>query len=179
MFRHMRKLLSFLFVLLILMPGQSRAELSIAVVDVDYVLTQSKAAKSLKSQVEQKRKTFLGEVKREEDSLVTAQKKIEGQRKDLSKDELIKKAQSFEKKRIEARKKIQSRKNSLDKAYNEAMSNLTTVIYDVCKTIADEKSIDLVITRQNIIVGNMSLDITKEVAERMNKKLPNVTLNVK
>ena len=59
------------------------------------------------------------------------------------------------------------------------MNELTKVIYEVCQSIADEQNIDLVITRQNIIVGNMSLDITKEVAEKMNKKLPKVTLEVK
>ncbi|MGH1455414.1 MAG: OmpH family outer membrane protein [Alphaproteobacteria bacterium] len=179
MFRNIRKPFASLLFIVMLLPFSARAELSIAVVDVDYVLTQSSAAKSLKKQVEDKRKKFIGEVKSEEESLIAEQKKIEGQRKDISQEDLIKKAQGFEKKRIEARKKIQTRKNGLDKAYGEAMSNLTKVIYEVCQTIADEKGIDLVITRQNIIVGNMSLDITKEVASRMNKKLPNVTLNVK
>lgn len=155
------------------------ADVNIAVVDVDYVLSESSAAKSIKKQVEKKRKSFINKVKAEEDKLRNEQKKIESKKSELSKEQLIEKAKSFEKKRIEARSKIQERKKKLDKAYGEAMSNLTKVIYEVCQDIANEKSIDLVITRQNIIVGNMSLDITKEVSERMNKKLPNVTLNVK
>lgn len=179
MFRNLRKCLLVAFFMISIAPAVAYAELSIAVVDVDYVMSQSSAAKSIKGQVDSKHKVFMDEVKSEEKKLISDQEKIEKERKDLSREDLIKKAQEFEAKRLEARKKIQEKKNKLDTAYNEAMNKLTKVIYDVCQTIADEKKIDLVITRQNIIVGNMSLDITKEVAERMNKKLPQVSLDVK
>ncbi len=179
MFRTIRTTLIVAFAFILFSPTAANAELTIAVVDVDYVMSQSSAAKSIKKQVEKKHKTFMDKVKEEEQKLIADQKKIEAERKDISREELIKKAQEFEKKRFEARKSIQEKKSKLDNAYNEAMNKLTKVIYEVCQTIADEKNIDLVITRQNIIVGNMSLDITKEVAEKMNEKLPKVTLKVK
>ncbi len=80
---------------------------------------------------------------------------------------------------MEAGKGIQSQKSKLDSAYTKAMNKLTKSIYDVCQEIANERKIDLVITRQNIIVGSMSLDITKDVMERMNKGLPKLNLEVK
>ncbi len=152
------------------------AQINIAVVDVDRVLSEAKAAKSIQKQVDKKRAAFLSEVKKEEDKLRAEQKAIEAKRNDLSKDELIKKAQEFEKRRIDARNKIQSNKASLDKSYNKAMNKLTGIIYEATQEIADEDKIDLVITRQNIIVGNMSLDITQKVVARINKKLPKLDL---
>lgn len=163
----------------------ARAELNIAVVDIDGILSQSKAAKSIQSQVEKKRNGFLETVKKEEEKLRAEQKSIESQSADLTKDDiekkeaLIKKAQEFEKRRLDARSSLQKRKAELDGAYSEAMNILTKTIFDVCQELATEKSIDLVITRQNIIVGNLSLDITKDVLVLLDKKLPNLTLKIK
>lgn len=175
----LRSFAGVIFVACLFLSTVSLANTTIAVVDVDAILSQSKAAKSLKAQVDKKRKSFLDSVKEEEDKLRKEQKEIEGKRDSLSKEELVKKAQEFEKGRLNARKSIQEQKSKLDKAYSKSMNMLTKVIFEVCQEIADEREIDLVITRQNIIVGNMSLDITKDVLERLNKKLPNVSLDVK
>lgn len=174
-----RLLRSSLFVCVFLVSIPAYAEINIAVVDVDAILSGSKAAKSIKSQVDKKRKGFLKDVKTAEDKLRKEQKAIEAKRADMSKEELFKKAQEFEKGRMDARKSIQEKKAKLDKAYTESMKSLTKTIFDVCQEIADERGIDLVITRQNIIVGNLSLDITKDVMERMNKKLPKLSLDAK
>lgn len=180
MFRSLRTTLLIAFAFVLISPTAAKAELTIAVVDVDYVMSQSSAAKSIKKQVEKKHESFMDKVREEEKKLLADKKEIESKSKeDISREDLMKKMQEYEKKRFEARKSIQEKKSKLDNAYNEAMNELTKVIYEVCQSIADEQNIDLVITRQNIIVGNMSLDITKEVAEKMNKKLPKVTLEVK
>ncbi len=164
----------------------AHANVKIAVVDVEQILAKSKASESIRAQVKSKRDKFVAQVKNEEDKLRSEQKLIEDQRSKLSKEELmqsrdkwIKKAQEFEKKRIDARNSIQTKKKKLDQAYSSAMNTLTKVIFDVCQEISDERKIDLVITRQNIIVGSMSLDITQDVMTRLNSKLPNITLQVK
>ncbi len=175
-FRIMRNVVFVVFLFVLVLPRPAAAELNIAVVDVDSILKNSKAAKSISKQVDEKRKSFIASVKKEEDKLRAEQQAIESKREEMSQDELIKKAQDFDKRRIEARKSIQDKKGSLDKAYSVAMNTLTNTIYEICQAIADEKKIDLVITRQNIIVGNLSLDITKEVLERMDKKLPELKI---
>ena len=153
--------------------------LKISVVDIDKILSASKAAKTLKAQVEEKRKGFIAEVEKAEKSLRESQKAIEKESKTLSKEDLMKKAQEFEAKRLEARKAIQDKKSKLDAAYTEAMNSLTQKIYEVCQKIADEQKIDLVITRQNIIVGSMALDITDAVLKGLDDALPSVELKVK
>lgn len=153
--------------------------LTISVVDIEQILTESKAAKSLKEQVDEKRKGFLAEVEKVEDELRASMKAIEKDSKTMKKEELMKKAQEFEKKRMDARKDIQAKKSKLDKAYTDAMNDLTKTIFEVCQKIAAERRIDLVITRQNIIVGSMSLDITADVLKNLDSALPTVQLTVK
>ncbi len=149
---------------------------NIAVVDVERVLAESKAAKSVQKQMDKKRKNFLADVKKAEEKLRKNQESIEKKRADLSKEDFLSKIQSFERERIKARNSVQEKKASLDKNYTKAMNTLTKTIFDVCQEIADEDGIDLIITRQNIIVGSKSLDITAKVMERMNKKLPKLTI---
>jgi len=156
--------------------GTAAAETKIAVVDVEALLASSQAAKSIKKQVDDKREVFLKDVKDEEDKLRAEQKAIEDKRAEMSKEDLLKKAQEFEKRRITARNTLQEKKAALDKSYSKAMNKLTGTIADVCQEIANERSIDLIITRQNIIIGSNSLDITQDVMSRMDKKLPSLSL---
>lgn len=159
-------------------PAQIKG-VTIAVVDVEGILEQAKAAKAVRAQVDEKRKGFLAEVESEEKKLREEQKAIEKEKDKISKEELLKKAKSFEEKRLAARKKLQESKAKLDKAYGETMAELTKAIYDSCQKIADSRKIDLVITRQNIIVGSMSLDITKDVLAGLDAALPSLSLKVK
>ncbi len=181
--RNWRNMFALVFALLFVLGTSSvlsaqtaRAETKIAVVDIDTILTSSKAAKSIKKQVDEKRELFLKSVKDQEDKLRSEQKSIEEKRADMSKEDLMKKAQDFEKRRIEARNTLQKKKSALDKSYSKAMNKLTETITTVCKKIADEQAIDLIITKQNIIIGNNSLDITSEVMEQMNKELASLPL---
>ncbi len=186
----------FLFSILMsftLMPAISHAQVNIAVVDVDHILSQSKAAKSIRSQVDDKSKSFLKDVKKEEDKLRADRKKIEGQlkaigKKDNSKtdeekkarakkiEDLINKSKKFDERLLAARKSLGAKKAGLNKAYTKAMNTLTKNIFDVCQSISDERKIDLVITKQNIIVGNKTLDITADVKKELDEKLPTLKL---
>jgi len=172
----LRKTTFFALFLVMLLPVQVNAQTSIAVVDVDAVMSQSLAAKSVKKQVKKKRDSFLATVKKEEDKLRKEMKSLETKRDEMSKEEFVKKAQAFEKRRLEARNGIQKKKSALDKSYSTAMNTLLKVIFEVCESIAEEKKIDLIITKQNIIVGSKSLNITDTVMKRINKKLPNLSL---
>lgn len=180
MFQH-RVFKTFLFAaaFMVLAVPAARAELSLAVVDVNQILSDSKAAKSIQNQVEAQRKKFLKEIEGEENKLREEQKKIEKQSADLSKEDLAKKAQEFETKRLEARKLLHGRKAALDNAYGEGMKVLSNTIYDVVEKISEEKGYDLVITRQNVVVGASSLDITAEVMDKLNAALPDVKLDIK
>lgn len=166
--------------LLVFVPVNTHAaELSLAVVDIEKILNDSKASKSVQAQVEEKRKTFLAEVEAADKKLRDEQAAIEAKRETFTPEELAAKGKEFSESRMAARNKIQETKSKLDAAYAETMNKLTKTIYEVCQKIADERKIDLIITRQNIIVGSMSLDITKDVLDQLNATLPKLSLEVK
>lgn len=157
----------------------AHAELKVAVVDVNKLLSDSKAAKAVQSQIDEKRKSFMSEVETAEKKLRDEISALEKKRDSMSKEELAQKGRELTESRMAARKQIEDKKSKLDAAYTDTMGKLTQAIYNVCQKIATDRGIDLVITRQNIIVGNMSLDITKDVLTELDKTLPTLSLDVK
>ncbi len=182
-FRNMRNTVLMALVLLTGLTMQAHAETSIAVVDVEAILSQSLAAKSVQKQVTEKRSSFLSEVKKaedklrsEEDKLRTEQQSIQKNPTEAAEKAFTQKVQDFEKRKLDTRSSLQKKKATLDKSYSTAMNTLTKSIFEVCQTIAAEQKIDLILTKQNIIVGTQSLNITATVMESLDKKLPKLSL---
>lgn len=161
-------------------PGIARAQevLSIAVVDVEKLLRDSSAAISIKKQLDGEKKKFQSELEALEVKLRDEAKGLEEKSKDLSKEDLAKKVQAFQQKQFDARKTFQAKKVALDKGYSHAMNTLSKAIFDATQKVAEEKKYSLVITKNNVIVGSKSLDVTTNVMESLNKALPDVKLDI-
>ena len=59
------------------------------------------------------------------------------------------------------------------KARNELLRNLNPVI----KEYMNEKKIRMVINKKSLLLADENLDITKEILNRLNKKLKSINLN--
>lgn len=172
----------FLFVVLcltaIMAPAAARAELSIAVVDVQALLTQSDAAKDIEKQVNQNKEKFLAGLSQQEKTLREEEKKLSDERASLSKEEFAKKAKAFEEKLIATRRDAQEQKRAFDIASGKALGKLRDKLIEVSEEIAKEKSYSLVISKQNVIVGESSMDITEETMRRLNLAVKTIPLEI-
>lgn len=165
--------------LLVLVPFGARAETSIAVVDVQTLLSQSEAAKSIEKQVDEFKEKFLSEVSGEEQALRDNEKTLTEQRGSLSKEEFASKAREFEEKLYKMRQTTQGKKRALDEAFSKANGEIRAKVYEIVQQIASEKGFNLVISKQNVIVGEQSIDLTAETMTRLNKALPSIVMDVK
>ena len=59
------------------------------------------------------------------------------------------------------------------KARNELLKNLNPIISEYMQ----EKQIRMVVDKKSILLADQNLDITKQIIERLNKKLKSVKLN--
>ncbi len=170
-----------LLALAVVLPGSARAQVSIAVVDIDRLLSETRAAKSIRKQVTAQQEAFDKQMQALEKQLIESLNKLkkEAQNPDSKKEDLEKKKHEFETKRFEAKKTLKRKMNALNKGASEAMNRLSDGIFSVCAQIAKEKKYDLIITRNNVIIGAKSLDITDEVMKRLNKDLPEVKVSIK
>ena len=152
--------------------------LKIAVVDVEKIISESSAGKSIQTQLAQSRESFQKEFAGRENELMQAQKKLVQEKKDITAEEFAQKRQNFEKQLLETRNLFQKRRSSLDKGLGMALSSLRKNIIQVTAEVADEGKFQVVLTRSSVVVIQKEMDITDAVLSRLNKKISSINLNV-
>ncbi|HBR68742.1 MAG TPA: hypothetical protein DEA55_05125 [Rhodospirillaceae bacterium] len=167
------------FIGVVAIHSAAQAQTSIGIVDIQKVISESSAGKSIQAQVEEQKKAFQAELSKIEQELKDAQKSLVEQKDKLSKEEFATQRQDFDQKRAETSTLVQKRKAGLDRAFTEALQTLEKEIMAIIKGISTERKFDLVLSRNNVFVGNDSLDISNEVTERLNKALQEVKVEVK
>lgn len=152
------------------------AEQKVAVLDMKYILNNSKAGKQaqdfLKSTFEKNQKSFVERekvLKKDEQELL---KKKEG----LSQEDYKKSSDDLRKKVI----KYQSdRRKSLDKIAKQradARSQLIKKVNPIVAKYIDENNISIVIDKKYVVGGGKGTDITKLITDQLNKELPSLKL---
>ncbi|NQZ15103.1 MAG: OmpH family outer membrane protein [Alphaproteobacteria bacterium] len=152
---------------------------TIAIVDVDRLLSESKAGKSIQEQHTKKREGFQKEFEKLERKLIDAEKQLVKDKETLSPEAFIEKRQKFEKEFQETRQLFQKRRNALDKGLADAFKMLRKMIIQTTAEVSDEAKYDIVLTRESVVIVDKKMDITDDVLKRMNKKISNIPLNVK
>lgn len=167
----------------VVLPGGRavRAELAppvIAVVDVQYLLQESAAARDIHRQLEAQREIYQNEIAEQEDKLRAAEEELARQRTILSREAFIERRREFEKQVAEVQRQVQSRKRALDQAFNEAMNELRSNLLQVVAEIAQEEGATLVLAKSQVVLVEKSLDLTEEVMESLDRKLPKIAVTV-
>jgi len=166
----------FVVTFFILISTYSLAEQKIAVLDMKYILNESKAGKGaqdfLKKSFTDNQKKFANlekELKKEENDLLQ-------KRTVLSNEEYQKKTDALRKKVIDYQSQ---RRSSLDKIANQRAKSRETLLNKINPIIQGyiaENNITLVIDKKNLVAGSNEIDITKIIVEKLNKELPSLSL---
>lgn len=160
-------------------PAQSRAEApTIAIVDVEKVLNDSKASQSLQKQLQTKKEAFQKEFSLKEKQLRETEAALLAERDKISAEEFAKKRKAYEERIMETRKLFQKSRNSLDQGLSKAMVELRKNIVESTAKIADEKGYDVVLTRESVLIAEKSLDITAEVLKTLDARISTIPLSV-
>ena len=153
-------------------------DVSIAVVDVEKVLNDSRAGKSIQAQLTARREAFQKEFASRENKLVEAEKKLIEEKAEMPADEFATKRREFEQQLLETRNLFQKRRNSLDKGLNGALTDLRKNIIQVTAEVADEKDYKVVLTRDSVVIVEKEMDITETVLKRLDAKIQTIKLDV-
>lgn len=151
---------------------------TVAIVDVEKILSESQAAKSLKSQLDAKKEAFRKEFSEKEKTLKSSETQLVSQKDKLSAEDFSKKRKEYEAKVMETRKLFQKRRNALDSGLGKAMQELRKNIVESAADAADAGGYDIVLTRDSVLIAERSLDITADVLKRLNKKVSSISLKV-
>lgn len=144
----------------------------IVTVNIQQVMRDATAAQSVREQLESKQKTFQSELAKKEEELQKENQDLGKKRSVLSKQAFDEKAAAFSKKATDVQKEVQTKKATLDSAFEHALNDIQKVVTDVISDLAKEKGFQVAIPTSQILYGDPKLDISDEVLKRLNQKMP-------
>lgn len=151
----------------------------IGIVDVNYIMAESNAAKALQKQIKDQSEAFQTEFSKFERELKDMEAALTKARADkISEEEFKKKRTEFEKKLADTQALFQKRRQGFEKGKADAFKTLTEAIFKESEKVAAEKGIELVLAKTVVIIGAKEMDLTQAVFEGVNKNLKDVKLKV-
>jgi outer membrane protein len=156
------------------LPAQ--AETKIGIVNIQKIMNDSTAAKSVRDQLQNKQKSFQAELDAKEKELLKEDQDLVKQRANMDKAAFEAKVTAFREKAAKAQGDIRTKKAALDQVFSAALEQIQTAVIDITSEVAREKQLTLVISSAQVLYGDPSLDITDDVLSRLNKKLGSVPL---
>ena len=170
-----------LMIVLVLQTSFVRAQISselepvsLAVVDFRGVLSKSEAARNIRSVVDEKRQELRKYFLEVENSLRDEQKDLSKKRSIVTAEAFEKRARKLKEKAQSAQKLAQTSNQKLKKSFDQAMDKVQKELLRTVAEVAEESGVGVVLFRSAIVIAVKKLDISKEVLERLNKKLPDV-----
>tara|TARA_Y100000590_G_scaffold342770_1_gene391469 strand:+ start:1274 stop:1807 length:534 start_codon:yes stop_codon:yes gene_type:complete len=166
------------FIFFILFTSISIAQDKIATLDVVQLLKESKAAISMKDQLNSVAKKYTEEDQKKQKDIQKQEEELLRQKSTLTPEAFSDRKNAFEKKVIEFNKNSQNKRRALAKAEKEAVNKIEEEVEKIVKQIIDSEKITAVFRSTAVVLSEDSIDITSKVVEELNKKLSNVTVNV-
>ena len=157
------KKISTIFIVLIIFISSSNSEEQIVYLDLDNVVTNTKAGKLILSKLEKSKNSALSKFEKKEKDLKKIEEEIKKQKNVISEDE-------FKKRLVEFRKEISKFQQDKQKVVNEfnqkkqiEFGEFFKKITPIIEKYVSEKKIDIVLDRKNIFVASKKKDITQEI----------------
>lgn len=151
--------------------------LTVMVVDVQALLQNSKAAKMVRGQIEQKRNEYTKEISHQEETLRAERDALQRQQASLSADALNQKGREFQQKVNDLERSVQGKRQALEKSNGEALSKIQEEMLKIIADIAKQRKANLVFQRADLVLFDQSFDVTDEVLQKLDEQMPALTVN--
>ena len=160
-----------IFIVLIIFISTSNSEEQIVYLDLDNVVINTKAGKSILSKLEKSKKSALLEFEKKEKNLKKIEEEIKKQKNVISEDE-------FKKRLVEFRKEVSKFRQDKQKVVNEfnqkkqiEFGEFFKKITPIIEQYVSEKKIDIVLDKKNIFLASKKKDITQEIIKIIDSKI--------
>ena len=146
-------------------------EKSVVYIDLNKIMSNSIAGKSITSQLENNHKKNISKFKNIEEELKKEEAKIISQKNVITKEEFEKKIIDLRDKANKFRKERNDNINNLNNQRLEATSKMITLIRPILSEFSNKNSISLIIDKKNIIIGKTKLDITDDILKIVDEEI--------
>ena len=153
-----------------LFSGISQSNETIKFIDINYIVNNSDAGKSLNKIIESKTKTIETEIRNLAKKLEDKKNKIVSQKNILKKEEFDKLVLNYEKE-LKSFENFRKKKNGdFNKFRIESSKKILDLLNPIITNFLKNESIKILLQKEKILFADDELDITKEILEQFNKQ---------
>ena len=152
-------------------------EQKIVYLNVEKIMQQSIAGKSIKNQLKKLHNNNLEKFKKNDQILKNKEKKIIAQKNILSQEEFQKELKSLRTEIINFQKEQVKARDDINKLRIGATNKLISKLSPILEEYAKKNSISLILQKKNIVMGKKEIEITNEILEITNKEIKNININ--
>ncbi len=155
--------------------GQSARD-RVAAIDVQRIYREAEASRDFRAQLDAQRTVEEDQFRTREKALFDADRELKRQQTVLSKEAFARKGQELTDEVQALQRDVQNHNNALKDKLALGINEVQNALIAVVQEIAAERNLDLVITAGSVVLQNPVLDITDEAMDRLNSRLPRVSL---
>ena len=174
----MKKILFIILLFIFLtIPSYSYSSEKIVYLDVEKIMQDSTAGKSIITQLKKKREASITKFKKKEKDIFDKEKKLIAQKNILSKDEFESKIKELRIEISNYQKERNKTSNNIAKLRIKASTKLISKLTPILEEYSKKNSIRIIIQKKQIVMGTKEDDITKDILELVNQKIKNIKLD--
>ncbi len=159
-------------------PKTGAISLEIAVVDVQKILREATASKTIRPQLAKLKQEYRARFKKQEQELRAASQDLSRQRAILSPEAYEQQRKAFRKRASKVQREVQAARRRLDGALASAMRKVHRALRGITAKYARQEGIQLILPKSGVLLMETRFDITDEILQRLNKQLPTVKLEL-
>ena len=174
----MKKNIIFFFLIFFVFTSNNTtlAEINISFVDVDYIYSNSKIGKKIDNQLKSEKKKINDKLTSYQKNIKDEKEKLINQKKIISEEKFKNQAIDLEKQIKKYNKLISDNNNSFIKYKTEIKSLFLKKLMNIVREYAEVNSIQLILNKKDIIIGQNDMDISNEILKLVNKKMNDIKL---
>ena len=165
-----KRLLTIFIVLYVLTPS-SFSQDQIVYLDLDYVVVNTKAGKSILKELENSKNIALSKFEKKGNKIKKIEEEINKQKNNISEEELRKKLIEFRKEVSTYQKNRQTVINDFNQKKKSEFDKFFKKITPIIENYVNENKIDFVLDKKNIFVASKKKNITQEIIKIIDSKI--------
>ena len=158
----------FFLIFLFFYSPNLNADVNIVFIDMKFIINNSELGKHYNKILKKKEDNIRDSLKKTQTSLKKQETEIKNQKNILSEDQLNTKISSLNKLLLEYQQEKQNITKKFNDEKNQYTEKLLGYLNPIITNYVEEKKIDLVIEKKNILIGIRTLEITKEILNNFN-----------
>jgi len=156
--------------------AQQPVPVIVGVIDAQGILEDSKAGQSIKAQAEKTQAKIKSDFDKQEKQFNDDLRKLQQQKDTLSTEDLQKKREELRQRADQQSKALKDRQRKLEADLAKGQDRIVRAMVDVVKDVAKAHGLTLVISRAVTPYFDASYDISVEVKQKLDAKLPSLSL---